>query len=101
MGAGRVAQGGQVGEPPVGRLDGAHRDERGAGTDGLGDALQRDRADLEVAADVERVQHRGEVALRGEDLGTGGQGGGDIDPVCAATDAPRATRLAWTPASWA
>jgi hypothetical protein len=77
VGAGRLAQRGQVGDPAVGGLGGADRDERRAGPYGLGEPLQRHGAHLEVTADVERVQHGGEVVLGGEDFGPRGQPGGD------------------------
>ncbi|SEQ59233.1 hypothetical protein SAMN04487983_1006149 [Streptomyces sp. yr375] len=77
VGAGRLAQGGQVGDPAVGGLHGADRDQRRPRADGLGDPLQRYLAHLEVAADVERVQHGGEVALGGEDFGSRRERGGD------------------------
>ncbi|CAM5241183.1 hypothetical protein SHIRM173S_09747 [Streptomyces hirsutus] len=66
---GRLPQRGQIGDPAVGGLHGADGDEGGVRADGLGEPLQRHGPHLEVAADVERVEHRGEVVLDGEHLG--------------------------------
>ncbi|GAA3069364.1 hypothetical protein GCM10020000_62270 [Streptomyces olivoverticillatus] len=81
-GAGAVGTGGgrdpvEVGEPPVGGLDGADGDEGGAGPDAVGEPLQRDGAHPQVRPDVEGVDEGGEVAVGDEDFGSGGQGLGD------------------------
>ncbi len=77
VGAGRLAQRGQVGDPAVGGLRGADRDQRGARPHGVGQRLQRRGPHLEVAARVERVQDGGEVVVGGEDFGARRQGRGD------------------------
>ncbi len=77
MRTGGLAQGGQVGDPAVGGLGGADRDQGGVRADRLGEPLQRDRPHLEVPAHMERVQHGGEVVLGGEHFGARGQRGGD------------------------